>query len=181
MSLLETFSLEYRFTKQRFKNKTPIEKKISNNKNLELIKSKTYNFISQKNNLQKQLDIQYLERQKTFSLQAKAINKLIQLGFKMDTILCLIKQRPFNSIEEALYYLEKDPDSNLYNHYFRAMEYPNNNLCKICQNEIKDHIKENSDLSTLKNLKIENRKFLTYTNGYNFANFKENIINHKKP
>ena len=178
MSLLETFSLEYRFTKQRFKNKTPIEKKISNNKNLELIKSKTYNFISQKNNLQKQLDIQYLERQKTFSLQAKAINKLIQLGFKMDTILCLIKQRPFNSIEEALYYLEKDPDSNLYNHYFRAMEYPNNNLCKICQNEIKDHIKENSDLSTLKNLKIENRKFLTYTNGYNFANFKENIINH---
>ena len=174
MSILETFSLEYRMAKNRSKIKPSMDTKISNNKDLQFGKYHTHNITHHQNN-QQQTKQQILERKNTFSLQAKIINKLIALGYKMESIVCLAKQKNFNSIEEALNFLEKDPDSNLYNHYFCAMNSPNNNLCKICQHGIKEHIKEDEDLSPLKDIKNKKGKYFSCINGNNDANFQEDI------
>ena len=37
---------------------------------------------------------------------------------KIDSIMSLAKQNKFTTVEEALDLLEKDPETNLYNHYF---------------------------------------------------------------
>ena len=146
MSILDSFSLEYRMSKLRPNIRAPEEEKISKNKSMEMAKHDTHNYVQQapKN----------LERKNTYSIRPKVINQLIELGFKLDSIISLAKQKNFNTAEEALNYLEKDPESNLYNHFFIPDENPNKNLCKICHQTLKNHIKEeDEDFHSLKETK----------------------------
>ena len=155
MSILDSFSLEYRMSKLRSNIRLPEDEKIEKNKSMEMVKHTHNNAHQSPRN-------KNLERKKTYSIQPKVINQLIQLGFKLDSIISLAKQKNFYTTEEALNYLEKDPESNLYNHFFISDENSKNNLCKICHQPLKSHIKE--DEEEFHSLKETKGKFLTCSN-----------------
>ena len=168
MSILDSFSLEYRMSKFRSNIRASEEEKMSKNKSMEMVKHNIHNSVQQ--------SPKKIERKKTYSIHPKIINQLLELGFKFDSIITLAKQKKFTTTEEALNYLEKDPESNLYNHYFISDRNSKNNLCKICQQPLEVHIKEDEEFQTLKETK---GKFLTCSNEIS-NNFKENQSKNNK-
>ena len=55
---------------------------------------------------------------------------LLELGYKLDSLMYLIKVNPFSEVEEALNYMSRDPDTHKYNHYFYNPNIINNNNTK---------------------------------------------------
>jgi hypothetical protein len=87
--------------------------------------------------------------------------------YKIDSIMALAKQTKFSTVEEALEYLERDPESNLYNHYFCPFNYSSSNSkCRICGNSISEHINDEES----------GNKFLNQSNEPNeqYFSIKEN-------
>jgi hypothetical protein len=97
MSFIESFTIGYKLRKDRLKktidNFSEKQSKINN-----LLRTRTY---TRKGNLSAQL-----------------AQKLVSLGYHIDSIMALMKIHNFSNVEEALNLLEKDPVTNLYNHYF---------------------------------------------------------------
>lgn len=118
-----------------------------------------------------------LFRTKTFTkkgnLSAQLAQNLITLGYSLDSIMCLMKLHNFSNVEEALNLLEKDPLTNLYNHYFYEskqnfisqesksdnavinIKHENKNKkglgvwdrCRICGGERNEHINEKDEFA----------------------------------
>ena len=118
-----------------------------------------------------------LFRTKTFTkkgnLSAQLAQNLITLGYSLDSIMCLMKLHNFSNVEEALNLLEKDPLTNLYNHYFYEskqnfisqesksdnavinIKHENKNKkglgvwdrCRICGGERNEHITEKDEFA----------------------------------
>ena len=55
---------------------------------------------------------------------------LLELGYKLDSLMYLIKVNPVSEVEEALNYMSRDPDTHKYNHYFYNPKIINNNNTK---------------------------------------------------
>ena len=106
MSFVERFSIGYKLRKDKLKktikttdNYSEKQSKVNN-----LLRTRTY---TRKGNLSAQL-----------------AQKLVSLGYHIDSIMSLMKIHNFSNVEEALNLLEKDPVTKLYNHYF----YPQKNI-----------------------------------------------------
>ena len=97
MSFIEKFSIGYKLRKDKLK------KTIDNNS-------------------ERQIKINNLLRTRTYTrkgnLSAQLAQKLVSLGYHIDSIMSLMKIHNFSNVEEALNLLEKDPVTKLYNHYF---------------------------------------------------------------
>ena len=52
------------------------------------------------------------------TLSNELATPLLELGYKLDSLMYLIKVNPFSEVEEALNYMSRDPDTHKYNHYF---------------------------------------------------------------
>ena len=101
------------------------------------------------------------------TLSADLANQLVTLGYNIDKLMCLLKNHPFSSVEEAVNLLEKNPDSGLYNHYFVKNENikksnikiknGSENLktidedeeCFICGGKRKEHIDEKDEFQKI--------------------------------
>ena len=147
MSFVERFSIGYKLRKDKLKktikttdNYSEKQSKVNN-----LLRTRTY---TRKGNLSAQL-----------------AQKLVSLGYHIDSIMSLMKIHNFSNVEEALNLLEKDPVTKLYNHYF----YPQKNIkssfapdkseqiilkknknkderkCLICGGAIDEHIDEKDE------------------------------------
>ena len=103
MSFIEKFSIGYKLRKDKLK-KTIDNYSEKQSKDNNLIRTRTY---TRKGNLSAQL-----------------AQKLVSLGYHIDSIMSLMKIHNFSNVEEALNLLEKDPVTKLYNHYF----YPQKNI-----------------------------------------------------
>ena len=173
MSIINSFSLEYRFSKKpkkKFSTRfSRIKDLTAENKSSNLNSINIYN--NNNNNNNNNINIRQLNRNKT-SISAKIISvhlldQLTSLGYKIDSIMALAKQTKFSTVEEALEYLERDPESNLYNHYFCPFNYSSNNSkCRICGNSISEHINDEES----------GNKFLNQSNEPNeqYFSIKEN-------
>ena len=161
MSFIEQFSIGYKLRKDR--------------------KRKTIDNYSEK-----QSKLNNLLRTRTFTrkgnLSAQLAQKLVSLGYNIDSIMSLMKIHNFSNVEEALNLLEKNPVTKLYNHYFFPQIIDNSdlqrakseqiilknnkkkaygNICRICGGTKKEHIDEkdefNKELNQFKkNMKKEN-------------------------
>ena len=146
MSIIEKFSIGYRLKHDNAEHE--VEKEISkNNKMSKNIRTKTFT------------------RKGTVS--ADLAKQLVTLGYNIDNIMCLVKNHPFVSVEEAINLIEKNPESGLYNHYFIPKEnfnreIPKNNngseniktkeeeeVCRICGGKKKEHIDEKDEFQKL--------------------------------
>ena len=153
MSFIEQFSIGYKLRKDRLK--------------------KTIDNYSEK-----QSRLNNILRTRTFTkkgkLSAQLAQKLVSLGYNLDSIMSLIKIHNFSSVEEALNLLEKNPVTKLYNHYFFPQIKGNSalqrakseqiilkknkkiasNICRICGGTKEEHIDEkdeyNRELSKVK-------------------------------
>ena len=177
MSIINSFSLEYRFSKKPRKKFSTRFSRIKDltmeNKSSNLNSINIYNINNKNNNNSNinNINIKQLNRNKT-SISTKIISvhlldQLTSLGYKIDSIMALAKQTKFSTVEEALEYLERDPESNLYNHYFCPFNYSSNNSkCRICGNSISEHINDEES----------GNKFLNQSNEPNeqYFSIKEN-------
>ena len=87
------------------------------------------------------------------TLPNELASPLLELGYKLESLMYLIKVNPFSEVEEALNYLSKDPDTHKYNHYFYNpnnintnntkngfnINVNNNNECLICKGTKEEH------------------------------------------
>jgi len=146
MSFIEKFSIGYKFRKDRLKktidNYSEKQSKLNN-----LLRTRTY---TRKGNL-----------------SANLAQKLVSLGYHIDSIMSLMKIHNFSNVEEALNLLEKDPVTKLYNHYFFPQKNENGligmakseqiilknnkkkieNTCIICGGTKKEHIDEKDEFN----------------------------------
>ena len=106
MSIIDSFSLEYRITKIQNKRRSTI---LSRNNNRE----KTLDFKSSNINNLNNNKIKGITRNKTTIsgkiISVQLLDKLTSLGYNIDSIMALAKQNKFSTVEEALDLLEKDP------------------------------------------------------------------------
>ena len=173
MSIIDSFSLEYRFTR-RGKKRASIYSRYKGDKALE---NKSSNINSINNNLSQ------LARNKT-TLSGKIISvdlldQLTSLGYKIDSIMSLAKQNKFTTVEEALDLLERDPETKLYNHYFCPYMYQTmNSKCRICGNSINEHINEEDSGNKL--LNQTNDQFNSIKENQNIIGEEEKIIDGNK-
>ena len=145
MAFIEQFSIGYKLRKEKLK------KAIDN-----------YSEKQSKSNI---------FRTRTFTrkgnLSAQLAQKLVSLGYNLDSIMSLMKIHHFSNIEEALNLLEKDPVTKLYNHYFypQKEEYVaiqrakseqivlksnkkiDINVCRICGGNKNEHIDEKDEFN----------------------------------
>jgi hypothetical protein len=150
MSFIEQFSIRYKFKKDKLK-KTIDNYSEKQSKLNALFRTRTY---TRKGNLSAQL-----------------AQKLVSLGYNIDSIMSLIKIHNFSNVEEALNLLEKNPVTNLYNHYFYPMKNDSNlqrtksqqiisrkkkdgQFCRICGGTKEEHIDEKDEF----NLELEKAK-----------------------
>jgi hypothetical protein len=151
MSFIEQFSIRYKFKKDKLK-KTIDNYSDKQSKINALFRTRTY---TRKGNLSAQL-----------------AQKLVSLGYNIDSIMSLMKIHNFSNVEEALNLLEKNTVTNLYNHYFYPMKNDNSNLqrtkseqiilrknkdaqiCRICGGTKEEHIDEKDEF----NLELEKAK-----------------------
>lgn len=73
-------------------------------------------------------------------LDVEVAHILTSLGYTLDKLMLLMKVHPFSTSDEALNYLEKDPDTNKYNHKFYKRN--NENKCGICEADLSEHIED---------------------------------------
>ena len=146
MSIIDSFSLEYRLNKKSRK-RASLFSRFNRDKTLE---NKSSNINSINNNLRQ------LARNKTTlsgkMISVQLLDQLTSLGYKIDSIMSLAKQNKFTTVEEALDLLEKDPETNLYNHYFCPYIFQSiNSKCRICGNSIHEHINDEDSGNKLLN------------------------------
>ena len=150
MSIIDSFSLEYRFNKKPKKKFSTRFSRINRDFTVEN-KSSNINSININNNNLKQL----ARNKTTISgkiISVRLLDQLTSLGYNIDSIMALAKQNKFNTVEEALEFLERDPDTNLYNHYFCPYNNSlNNSKCRICGNTFDEHINEEESGNKLLN------------------------------
>ena len=173
MSIIDSFSLEYRFNKKNKKRRSTI---LSRNNGEKTLDFKSSNIINIYNN-----NLKGINRNKTTisgkMIPVQLLDNLTSLGYNIDSIMALAKQNKFSTVEEALDLLEKDPETNLYNHYFCPLNFPlNNTKCRICGNSINEHI--NDDESGNKILHQPNEQFFSVKENHNLE--EEKIINNNK-
>ena len=172
MSIIDSFSLEYRLSKQTKKRISSIFSRMKRDKTLD---NKSLNINSINNNLRQ------LGRNKTIIntkiISAQLIEQLTSLGYKIDSIMTLAKQNKFSTVEEALDLLEKDSETNLYNHYFCPYNSPSNNpKCRICGSYIYEHI---NDEDSGNKLNQTNEQYYSIKDNDNLRE-EEKIINSNK-
>ena len=176
MSFIEQFSIRYKFKKDKLK-KTIDNYSDKQSKINALFRTRTY---TRKGNLSAQL-----------------AQKLVSLGYNIDSIMSLMKIHNFSNVEEALNLLEKNTVTNLYNHYFYPMKNDNSNLqrtkseqiilrknkdaqiCRICGGTKEEHIDEKDEF----NLELEKAKKNFEKSQYYDAensNLNNNILNKEK-
>ena len=101
MSFIEKFSIGYKFRKDRLKktidNYSEKQSKLNN-----LLRTRTY---TRKGNL-----------------SANLAQKLVSLGYHIDSIMSLMKIHNFSNVEEALNLLEKDPVTIIFFHKKMRMD-----------------------------------------------------------
>ena len=176
MSIIDSFSLEYRLNRKKIKRTSAILSKNYRAKIIEY-KSSNNNTLNNNNNIN---NINGLLRNKTTIsgkiISVQVLDKLTSLGYKIDSIMALAKQNKFSTVEEALDLLEKDSETNLYNHYFCPINFPiNNTKCRICGNSIDEHINDEESGNKLLNQPnyieeekiINNNKFDSKNNSNN--------------
>ena len=138
MSIIDSFSLEYRFSKRKKKSSSVLSQKYKN-------RVFDHQF-SNNNTLNNNINNNIIRNKTTISnkiISVQLLDKLTSLGYNIDSIMALAKQRRFSTVEEALDLLEKDSETHLYNHYFCPINFPlNNNKCRICGNSISEHIND---------------------------------------
>ena len=172
MSIIDSFSLEYRFSKKTKKRISSIFSRINRNKTLD---NKSLNINSINNN------IKQLGRNKTTIsakiVSAQLLERLTSLGYRIDSIMTLAKQNKFSTVEEALELLEKDFETNLYNHYFCPYNSPSSNpRCRICGGYIYEHI---NDEDSGNKLNITNEQYFSIKENEN-SREEEKIVNNNK-
>jgi len=147
MSFIEQFSIGYKLRKDR-KRKTIDNYSEKQSKLNNLLCTRTF---TRKGNLSAQL-----------------AQKLVSLGYNIDSIMSLMKIHNFSNVEEALNLLEKNPVTKLYNHYFFPQIIDNSdlqrakseqiilknnkkqaygNICRICGGTKKEHIDEKDEFN----------------------------------
>ena len=173
MSIIDSFSLEYRLTKMQKKRRSTI---LSRNNNRE----KALDFKSSNINNLNNNNLKGITRNKTTIsgkiISVQLLDKLTSLGYNIDSIMALAKQNKFSTVEEALDLLEKDPETNLYNHYFCPLNFPSNNTkCRICGNSIDEHI--NDEESGNKILHQPHEQFFSVKENHNFDSNNNSINN----
>ena len=146
MSFIEKFSIGYKLRKEKLK-KTIDNYSEKQSKNNNFLRTRTF---TRKGNLSAQL-----------------AQKLVSLGYNIDSIMSLMKIHNFSNVEEALNLLEKDPITKLYNHYFFAKQEDNSslqrakseqiilkhnkskslNVCRICGGTKEEHIDEKDEFN----------------------------------
>ena len=144
MSFIEKFSIGYKLRKEKLK-KTLDNYSEKQSKNF--LRTRTF---TRKGNLSAQL-----------------AQKLVSLGYNIDSIMSLMKIHNFSNVEEALNLLEKDPHTKLYNHYFFPQKVVNSslqrakseqivlknnknkyiNVCRICGGSKDEHIDEKDEFN----------------------------------
>ena len=138
MSIIDSFSLEYRFSKRKKKRSSVLSQKYKN-------RVFDHQF-SNNNTLNNNINNNIIRNKTTISnkiISVQLLDKLTSLGYNIDSIMALAKQRRFSTVEEALDLLEKDSETHLYNHYFCPINFPlSNNKCRICGNSISEHIND---------------------------------------
>ena len=166
MSIIDSFSLEYRISKRK-KKRASIFSQNFRNKVLDH-RSSNINTLNNNNNI--------IRNKTTISgtmISAQLIEKLTSLGYNIDSIMALAKQRRFSTVEEALDLLEKDSETKLYNHYFCPFNFPSNNTkCRICGNSIDEHI--NDEESGNKILNQTNEQYFSLKENNNGEDDKNN-------
>ena len=115
MSFIEKFSIGYKLRKEKLK-KTIDNYSEKQSKNNNFLRTRTF---TRKGNLSAQL-----------------AQKLVSLGYNIDSIMSLMKIHNFSNVEEALNLLEKDPITKLYNHYFFAKQEDNSSLQRAKSEQI---------------------------------------------
>ena len=173
MSIIDSFSLEYRITKKQKKRRSTI---LSINNREKSIDYKSSNINNLNNN-----NLKGIVRNKTTisgkMISVHLLDKLTSLGYNIDSIMALAKQNKFSTVEEALDLLEKDPETNLYNHYFCPINFSSHNSkCRICGNSINEHI--NDEESGNKILHQPHEQFFSVKDNHNLE--EEKIINNNK-
>ena len=146
MSFIEKFSIGYKLRKEKLK-KTIDNYSEKQSKNNHFLRTRTF---TRKGNLSAQL-----------------AQKLVSLGYNIDSIMSLMKIHNFSNVEEALNLLEKDPVTKLYNHYFFPQKVVNSSLqrakseqivlkknknkcidlCRICGGTKEEHIDEKDEFN----------------------------------
>ena len=144
MSFVEQFSIGYKLRKEKLKKTLD---------NCSEKQSKPNNFFRMRTYTRKG------------TLSASLAQKLVSLGYNIDSIMSLMKIHNFSNVEEALNLLEKDPVTKLYNHYFFPKNDDNSflkrakseqlilknrnksknkieTICRICGGEKKEHIEK---------------------------------------
>ena len=144
MSIIDSYSLGYRIQKMGEK-KFPRKKTSRINMDISFDNKSSYKNESRPNYYSKN-NLQELSRNKTDIVRKMASIKILEqlayLGYKIDSIMALNQQYKFNTVEEALDLLERDPETKLYNHYFCPFNYQfNNKKCRICGNTFEEHKK----------------------------------------
>ena len=168
MSIIDQFSIGYRIERQNIQKENANE--ISNNTKMSKnIRTKTFT------------------RKGTVS--ADLAKQLVTLGYNIDNIMCLVKNHPFSSVEEAINLIEKNPDSGLYNHYFIGNDKSNikfnssseniktkeeEEKCRICGGKKNEHIDEKDEFQKLV---IESKKKYETTLYYKSQNPSYTIKN----
>lgn len=87
-------------------------------------------------------------------LSSEVLNSLVQMGYKIEKIIILHKLSHFITVNEAVYLLERDPETNLYNHNFyneqnikeqnKSNHIPDSKelVCFICGGKKSEHKKK---------------------------------------
>ena len=152
MSFIEKFSIGYKLRRDRLK-KTIDNYSEKQSKYNNLLRTRTF---TRKGNLSAQL-----------------AQKLVSLGYNLDSIMSLMKIHNFSNVEEALNLLEKNPVTKLYNHYFFPQKLDNSALqrakseqiilkknnnkkvsetiCRICGGTKMEHIDEKDEFNQVIN------------------------------
>ena len=127
MSFIESFSIGYKLRKEKLKKTIDnyIEKQSKISKSNNYLRTRTF---TRKGNLSAQL-----------------AQKLVSLGYNIDSIMSLMKIHNFSNVEEALNLLERNPVTKLYNHYFFPNKLDNMTLVKTKSEEIILKINKNKN------------------------------------
>ena len=91
------------------------------------------------------------EREYNGNLSPDLIKSLIIFGFDINEIILAHREYKFTEIEEACFFMMRDPETNLYNHKFMPKGGQKENIddpekseplkCRICKGKSSEHIK----------------------------------------
>ena len=94
------------------------------------------------------------------TLNYEIAQAMIELGYNIEQLMNLVKVSEIESVEDAVYLLSKDPETNKYMHVFYNPKKENNLIsseskCLICGHSISEHIENDYEIN---NKKDENSK-----------------------